>query len=475
MSKNKKNVVIVIGLIQLLLIVSIANLPLILENFVPGQYRAMLPDAINNTLGVRDDYLPQVGDSNVEDDAVSLIKNLNIQTETPTPTSTVKATATANSSSELSSAQVVSDVPTQAESEPTVVLPTFTPTPTPTPLPLQFKIDGLVNEPQKFNNCGPTNLTIVLNFYGDTTTQTNAANYLKPNREDRNVSPWQISDYVNEFTNLKSLTRANGNQELLQTLVASGFPVVVEKGYDPEAANAFGWYGHYLTVFGFDSTAQEYNTIDTFLGPFTDKDIKEQGRILEDGHLYSYEYMSKYWQQFNYTFYIVYEPEREEELFNILGDEFVFSEDNWRAAAERAQREVEAQPENPFAWFNLGTSLTELGKKTKNPEFYEKGAVAFDKALKIGLPSRMLWYQHGPFVAYNEIGRHQDVVDLADATLVDAGGRTIEEVYLHKGHALANLQDLRGALTAYTQALKLNENFYPAQISKDWVESILNE
>ena len=185
--------------------------------------------------------------------------------------------------------------------------------------------------------------------------------------------------------------------------------------------------------------------------------------------------MSKYWQQFNYTFYIVYEPEREEELFNILGDEFVLIEDNWRVAAERARREVEAQPENPFAWFNLGTSLTELGKKTKNPEFYENGAVAFDKALEIGLPSRMLCYQHGPFVAYNEIGRHQDVVDLADATLVDAGGRTIEEVYLHKGHALANLQDLRGALTAYTQALKLNENFYPAQISKDWIESLLNE
>ena len=341
-------------------------------------------------------------------------------------------------------------------------------------MPLQFQINGLVNEPQKFNNCGPTNLSIVLNYFGDSTTQTEAANYLKPNREDRNVSPWQISDYVNEFTNLKSITRANGNQELLRTLIASGFPVVVEKGYDPEAENAYGWYGHYLTVFGYDSVNQEYNTIDTFLGPFTDSDVKNQEYTLEDGYIYDYEYMERYWQQFNYTFYIIYEPKREMELFNILGDEFVFIEENWRAAAERAQSDVENQPENPFVWFNLGTSLTELGKKTKDPSFYENAAVAFDKALEIGLPSRMLWYQHGPFVAYNEIGRHQDVIDLADATLVDAGGRTIEEVYLHKGHALANLQDLTGALAAYTQALKLNENFYPAQISKEWVESLLN-
>ncbi|MEM9776187.1 MAG: hypothetical protein AAF902_16540, partial [Chloroflexota bacterium] len=150
------------------------------------------------------------------------------------------------------------------------------------------------------------------------------------------------------------------------------------------------------------------------------------------------------------------------------------TEDNWTAAAIRAQEDINKDPDNPFAWFNLGTSLTQLGLKTKKAEHYENAAVAFDKALEIGLPSRMLWYQHGPFVAYNEIGRHQDALDLADATLVDAGGRTIEEVYLHKGHSLSYLQDLSGALVAYNQALRLNENFYPAQWAKDYTESILD-
>ena len=314
----------------------------------------------------------------------------------------------------------------------------------------------------------------MLNYYGDQTTQNEAAAYLKPNRWDRNVSPWQISDYVNEFTSLRSITRSNGTQELMRELIISGFPVVIEKGYDPEAADASGWYGHYLIMFGYDSTTEEYNTIDTFLGPFTDQDITQPGRTLEEGFIYSYDYIANYWQQFNYTFYVVYEPQREEELYDILGDEYIFTEDNWRAAIVRAEEEIRDDPENQYAWYNLGTSYTELGKRTRDAENYEKAAVAFDKARDIGLPSRMLWYQHGPFVSYRETGRYQDVIDLADATLVDTGGRTIEEVHLHKGHALSHLQDFEGALASYKEALELNENFYPAQFAIDYTQSILD-
>jgi len=371
MTKRKKNIILAIGFVQLFLIIGIVNLPYILENFVPGQYRAMLPSFINDTLGVRDNYLPQVGNEPISEiAAIDLVGGLNLANEDESNKQDSNSVILIESPAATSNIRPTIDLtatlaPTQAIASPTPTA-TSTPLPSPTPLPVNIKLSGLVNEPQKFNNCGPTNLAIMLRYYGDDTTQTEAANYLKPNREDRNVSPWQISDYVNEFTNLRSITRSNGNQELLRELVASGFPVVVEKGYDPEAADAFGWYGHYLTVFGYDSLKEEYNTIDTFLGPFTDKDIQKEGYTLEDGFIYSYDYMAKYWQQFNYTFYVVYQIEREEELYQILGDEFVYTEDNWKAAALRAQADVEMNPENPFAWFNLGSSLTELGKKTTN-------------------------------------------------------------------------------------------------------------
>lgn len=463
-----------IGLVQLVLILGIANLPYILENYVPGEIKLRLPDFVTDITGVRAEQLPTpvVSAPVAELAAAELLTDLDLGgTAEPTPTEEIKSTPTPEPSPTELLAETLTPTPVPPTATPS---PTQTPTPTATPLPAIYQITGLVNEPQKFNNCGPTNLSIVLRFYGDPTTQTEAAAYLKPNREDRNVSPWQISDYVNEFTNLRSITRSNGTQELLQELVAAGFPVVIEKGYDPEAANAYGWYGHYLTVFGYDLAKKEYNTIDSFLGPFKERDVKEEGYTLADGYLYSFDYIAEHWQQFNYTFYVVYQPYRENELYGILGNEYVTVEDNWQAAARRAQKEADADPDNAYAWFNLGTSLTELGKKTKEVEYYENAAIAYDRARALGLPSRMLWYQHGIFFAYNGIGRHEDALELINATLVDAGGRTIEEVWTHKGHTLSYMQDYEGALVAYSQALRLNEFFYPAQVGKDYIETLLD-
>ncbi len=489
MQRRTKNIIITIGAIQLILILGIANLPFLVETLIPQQYWSFLPDFVVATTGVRDNNLLAVEDANVEVAALDLLDSLdevvpqesesieeeNALAAAPTGDENAEAAPEAPEAEEAEATAEPTPSPTlSVTNTPAPPTPTFTPTPSPTPLPLEFKLTGLVNEPQKFNNCGPTNLSIMLRYYGDDTTQDEAAEYLKPNRLDRNVSPWQVSDYVNEFTSLRSITRSNGTQELLRELITAGFPVVIEKGYDPEAADAFGWYGHYLIMFGYDNVNEEYNTIDTFLGPFTDTEVTQAGYTLEDGLIYSYDYIANYWQQFNYTFYVVYEADREEELYAILGDDYIFTQDNWEAAIVRAEAEIRDEPENPYAWYNLGTSLTELGKKTRDATNYEKAAVAFDKARSIGLPSRMLWYQHGPFVSYRETGRYQDVLDLADATLVDVGGRNVEEVYLHKGHALSHLQDFEGALAAYKQALKLNENFYPAEFAIDYTQSLLD-
>ena len=114
--------------------------------------------------------------------------------------------------------------------------PTSTPSPTATPFPLpsQARIEGFEIVAQGFNNCGPANLTINLNFYGDATTQNEAAAFLKPNREDRNVSSWQLSDYVNEHTALRSTVHSGGDLELVKKFIAAGIPIVIEKGYEPK-------------------------------------------------------------------------------------------------------------------------------------------------------------------------------------------------------------------------------------------------
>lgn len=350
----------------------------------------------------------------------------------------------------------VSAIAESATVEPTPLLtptpsPTETPLPTPTPRPLprQARVDGLTIIAQGFNNCGPANLAINLNFYGNTTTQVEAAAFLKPNSEDRNVSPWQMVDYVNEQTDLRAFVGSGGDLELIKRFLANGMLIVIEKGYELESE---GWLGHYLTMFAYDDDKQEFLSLDTNLGPWD-----------SSGRVDSYQMVEHYWQQFNYTFFVVYPPEKEALVQELLGPDMLDVSVMWQRAAERAQAEIEAEPENAFTWFNLGESLTRLGELTGEMAYYENGASAFDQARTLGIPPRIVWYQFRPYIAYMKVGRYQDILDLAEVTLSSQGGRNVEETYLYQGHALAYLGDGQGAIDAYEQALRLNEYFYPAQ------------
>jgi tetratricopeptide (TPR) repeat protein len=169
----------------------------------------------------------------------------------------------------------------------------------------------------------------------------------------------------------------------------------------------------------------------------------------------------------NYTFFIVYPQDKEQLVSKLLGPDLLNVSSMWQNTAQRAQAEIEADPENAFAWFNLGTSLTRLGEMTGEAEFYENGAAAFDQARILGIPPRIVWYQFRPYAAYMKVGRYQDMIDLAEATLSTQGGRNIEETYFYKGHALALQGNAQGSIEAYEQAIRLNENFYPAQWALD--------
>jgi tetratricopeptide (TPR) repeat protein len=157
------------------------------------------------------------------------------------------------------------------------------------------------------------------------------------------------------------------------------------------------------------------------------------------------------------------DSEKEQPIFDILGSEMLDETTIWQQTAQEAKVEIDADPQNAFTWFNLGTSLTRLGELTGEAEFYENGAAAFDQAFILGVPPRIVWYQFRPYIAYLKASRYQDMIDLANTILETQGGRNVEETYLYQGHALAFLGDGASAVEAYKLALKLNENFYPAQ------------
>ena len=125
----------------------------------------------------------------------------------------------------------------------------------------------------------------------------------------------------------------------------------------------------------------------------------------------------------------------------------------WQNNLSVARVDAASDPNNAFYWFNLGTVYNALGQ-------YEQAASAFDQARSIGLPWRMMWYQFGPYEAYYQVGRYEDVILLADVTLKDRP--YFEESFYYRGLANAALGNTAEAEKDWTASNKFNPNYEPA-------------
>jgi len=320
----------------------------------------------------------------------------------------------------------------------------------PAQLPANHMLSGFTYHAQWWNNCGPATMTMALSYFGYTEDQGRAADWLKPDSQDKNVSPWQMAEFVNTQVPeipVYATVRYGGTLNTLRTLVSNGFPVIIEAGYDPESANQ-GWMGHYLLVIGYDDLTRQMTTHDSYDGANLN---------------YSYAHVEEFWQHFNYTYIVLHTDDREAELMDLLGtdaDEY----QNLINTFEIARAEATADPDDSFAWHNMGSVLVELAELLDNDEYYEMAADAFDQARDVGdgLPWRMLWYQFGMYEAYNAVSRYQDTISLAQGVLNDGGGQYVEETYYYAGVAREALGETQRAISNYQAAVNFNRNFTPA-------------
>jgi tetratricopeptide (TPR) repeat protein len=338
------------------------------------------------------------------------------------------------------------DAPTATPTPLSAVRPiAFQATPTPVlqvaPLPASYRIRGVHWEPQKFNNCGPANLVQAMRFYGWTDPQEMVAGALKPSPPDKNVSPHELADYVNKRTGgyLRAIVRTGGNMALVRQLVANNFMVILETGfYDPDKPQQ-GWIGHYLTVVAYDDNAGRLYKLDTYKGETNER----------------YEVLDELWSHFNRLYIVVYQAARERELAAILGPQWD-ADYNRRYTLDRAREAAAAQPNNPFAWFNLGSSFAAL-------ERYLEAALAFDRAFSLPepIPFRMLWYQFAPFEAYYRSGNYWQTISLAELVIESAKGH-VEEAFYYRGIARAALGMWEEAYADIAAAVQFNPNLSAA-------------
>jgi tetratricopeptide (TPR) repeat protein len=288
---------------------------------------------------------------------------------------------------------------------------------------------------------------MALSYWGWKGDQISIAAYTKPNPRDKNVMPEELADFVNTETDLKAIVRVAGDLELLKGFLAAGFPVIVEKGFEPESQ--LGWMGHYEVITAYSDGKQGFTAQDSFLGP---------------GLTVSYDGMQKQWRAFNYLYIVVYPVDREKEITTLLGPQADETAD-FQYAATKASDETN-QLTDPrdrfFAWYNRGSSLISL-------KDYVGAAAAYDQAYTIyptipdnKKPWRMLWYQTGPYSAYYYTGRDNDVVNLSTLTINNASEPAIEESFYWRGLAELALGDQNNAITDFHTSLMWHPNFAPS-------------
>jgi hypothetical protein len=309
------------------------------------------------------------------------------------------------------------------------------------PLPRAILLEADCHEPQGWNNCGPATLAMVLRFYGWTEDQYTVATSTKPDRDDKNVSPEEMVAYAHSLGDMTAVMGYATDTDLLKRLLSAGYPVIVETWFVPEPDDEMG---HYRLLTGYDDVRQEFTTQDSYQGadqaiPYAD---------LED-----------LWKVFNRVFVVVTKAEQAPELQALLGDGRSLSGNKadhqtmYHNALAIALAEIDADPEDRYAWFNAGTNYLGLGQ-------YEQAASAYDQARLLKLPWRMLWYQFGPFEAYLRAGRYQDIIDLADANLHTT--TNLEESYYYRGLARRARGDESGAQQDLETALRYNPHYRQA-------------
>lgn len=366
-------------------------------------------------------FVPQGGNSSLPPPAVTII----------TPTVIPQPTQSA----------LIDENPPQQ-----ILTPTQTqePTPNPTPIPQTVQLTDVRHEFQSWNNCGPATLSMALSFWDWDGDQRPIAARIKPNPRDKNVMPYELADFVNAETGLKAITRIAGEINLLRELISAGFPVMIEKGID----DPDGWLGHYIVITGFDDSRQTFTIQDSLKGPNLPV---------------TYDLLESQWRAFNYTYLVIFPPDLETDVLDLLG---IHADENanFHAAAQKASNEIYSLSgrEQYFAWFNRGTSLVRLQDFGGAAQAYDQAFALYPSIPTNERPWRMLWYQTGPYFAYFYSGRYYDVINLATTTLDAMSEPVLEESYYWRALAREALGDLDGAIRDFRSSLEHHPGFGPS-------------
>jgi hypothetical protein len=150
---------------------------------------------------------------------------------------------------------------------------------------------------QTLNNCGPASVAEVLDYWGIHRTQGQVQAVLRADGNPNGMAPFGIPAYARSL-GMSAFMGTGGNQQLIKSLIAGGFPVIVSQW-----VSLSDHYGHYRPVGAYDDARGVFLSSDSYLGP---------------NHVIGYGEFDTLWASSNSRFYVIYPPAREQALQNIF-------------------------------------------------------------------------------------------------------------------------------------------------------------
>ncbi|GGN47736.1 C39 family peptidase [Deinococcus daejeonensis] len=252
--------------------------------------------------------------------------------------------------------------------------------------PASVTLKNIRHDFQALNNCAPVTAMTLLGYYGASVTQAQAAAVMKDYPGDPQVTSLELASYLGR-AGLQSVIRYAGDAELLRSLVAAGFPVVLQQRLQRGSNVA-----HFRTVYGY--SAGQFLISDPLLGPSL--------RL-------SAQRLAELWAYYNGEYLVAFPPARAGEVQRLLGSDYSAAA-NWQHLRAHGEQDVKARPRDPYAWWGLAKATLRLGNAALASDYFER-------AVNLGVPTMYYLYRQEAFEAWTQAGRHSRTLSVTQRAL----------------------------------------------------------
>ena len=309
------------------------------------------------------------------------------------------------------------------------------------PPPAFHRIDGVGWTAQTWNNCGPANLAIVMNFWGRDIDQADIKAVIRPHDKDPHAAIDDLAAFARD-AGLNASVYWNSDLESLKAHVAAGRPVIAPAWHIDANGEEMG---HYRTVYGYSDEERIVFIRDTLDGP---------------DYALTYADFDFLWGVYNRPLILITPPSPAEAAAPAPADSPAapVHPPNTPSPPHHVDRAPGSPPPAPDS-LNItparaeALSLFAEGMARSDKGEHAEAAAIFERAAELGLPWRIWWYFPRGLASYAAAGMNERLLAVVRAALTPYPYS--EELHYWAARAQDSAGDIQGAAASLTTSLSL--------------------